>query len=455
MNKQWIVLLAGLFAHGALVAVEYKDQVSDYTVVAGDTIQGITRHTLGADTFWQANWALNPAVANPNVLRIGQILRIITAREIIAERARVELATNEIEKQLKAKPWAPATVGDQIGDGEAIRTRAKSTAVLRFNANSMLRLGEFSQVFLAKKETTLAGVDRGSVEVTEGDVDVVFEKLSSAKTDIEIISGTSSVRAAADALGSGAVRAGKLSGGGARVMVFSGVSEVKAAGAAVRVGAGMGTTVPQSGPPHAPEKLLGAPLFRDASLRWNYNNGRIYWQPVEKAASYTLELCQDRQCSALAWRKTGIKLPTDAIPMWQLNDLPAASYFVRVLAQSASGLDGYPSRLMPLVIEQGEPDTLAPMLTLQPKSGFFTSASGALLAGPQARALIFAHDEQSGLAQLRYRFNSGELQMLATAQPAEIALESGFLEVSAVDQLGQEQRMQYQIGAALLTPPPE
>ena len=234
MKKHSIMLVASLLANSALAAVEYKDEVSDYSVVAGDTIQGITRRTLGADTFWQANWALNPAVANPNMLRIGQKLRIITAREIIAERARVELATNEIEKQLKAKAWAPAIVGDQIGDGEAIRTRARSTAVLRFSANSTLRLGEFSQVYLSKKETTLAGIDRGSIEVTEGDVDVVFEKLSSAKTDIEIISGTSSVRAGADALGGGEVRTGKVSGGGTRVMVFSGVGEVKAAGTAVR-----------------------------------------------------------------------------------------------------------------------------------------------------------------------------------------------------------------------------
>ena len=220
-----------------------------------------------------------------------------------------------------------------------------------------------------------------------------------------------------------------------------------------RVGAGMGTKVPQSGPPQTPEKLLAAPILRDAFLRWNYNNGRINWHAVERAASYTVELCKDSQCNALAWRKTGVKPPAGAEPMLQLGDLPAADYFVRIIAETASGLDGYPSKLTALVIEKNEPDVLAPMLALQPKSGFYLTESGTALAGPQARVLVFAYDEQSGLAQLRYRFNAGEFQVLPSDQPAEIAVETGLLEVSAIDHLGQEQRVRFRIGADLAAAP--
>ena len=191
--RQYLALtciLAGLCTP-ALARPVYEDRVDDYIVVAGDTISDITEDILGDETFWEDNWKLNPQVRDPDLLRIGERLRIIMSRKVIAEAAQVTEAVNRTEKMITQPRWQPATAGDTLASGQGLRTREKSTAELRFNAESSLRLGEFSQVFLAKKETTLRGVDRGSIQVERGAVDLIFAPIAKPKTRIEIIAGTS------------------------------------------------------------------------------------------------------------------------------------------------------------------------------------------------------------------------------------------------------------------------
>lgn len=440
MKTAWLSSLI-LFAAASLAVADeglrYKDQVVDYTVVAGDTLRGITERTLGSDTFWEANWKLNPQVRDPDLLSIGQRLRIIAVREVIAERARVEQVVNRTEKRFESSSWLEAEVGDEVSDGDAVRTRARSTAVLRFNASSVLRLGEFSQVFLARKETTLAGIDRGSVEITEGDVDVVFEKLSRRGTEIELISGASTVRTAPDAQGLGEIRAGKVESGGSRVMVYTGSSTVSAAGASVKVASGEGTRVPEKGPPAPPEKLLPAPQLDAADLVWNYSNGILRWAEVSGARSYTLALCRDPDCADIVLRKT--ELSQDWL---QIDPQAVGTYFFRVLGVSASGLDGYMSAAGRLQITDANPDLEAPMIAVTPVGRFFSADQGKMIAGPDARLSLTIVDERSGVASVEWRWDDAPF---AAHDGQEIALHPGTLQIRATDALGQQQLISYQV----------
>jgi len=440
MKTAWLSSLL-LFAASSLAVADeglrYKDQVIDYTVVSGDTLRGITVRTLGSDTFWEANWKLNPQVRDPDLLSIGQRLRIIAVREVIAERARVEQVVNRTEKRFESSSWLAAEVGDEISDGDAVRTRARSTAVLRFNASSVLRLGEFSQVFLARKETTLAGIDRGSVEITEGDVDVVFEKLSRRGTEIELISGASTVQTAPDAQGLGEIRAGKVESGGSRVMVYTGSSTVSAAGASVQVASGEGTRVPEKGPPAPPEKLLPAPQLDAADLVWNYSNGILRWAEVSRAKSYTLTLCRDAECADIVMRKT------DLSQGWlQLDPQAVGIYYFRVLGVSASGLDGYISTAGRLQITDASPDLEAPMIAVTPAGRFFSGDQGKMVAGPDARLSLTVIDERSGVASVEWRWDDAPF---AAHDAQEIALHPGTLQIRASDALGQQQLISYQV----------
>ena len=433
IGRRWCIGLCLIVSVGANAAPVYDDRVEDYTVIAGDTISGITKRLLGEETFWEDNWKLNPQVRDPNLLKIGQRLRIITSRKVIAEAAQVVEAVNRTEKMLARPSWQPATSGDTLGSGQGLRTREKSTAELRFNAESSLRLGEFSQVFLAQKETTLRGIDRGSIQVEQGDVDLVFTPLDKPKTRIEIIAGPSTTTPVISAGKPTELRTGTTADGGSRVMMFAGNSDVSAGGSAVAVNQGMGTRVPDSGPPMTPEKLLDAPLVAESTQSWNYSNGKLHWSAVGAAAGYVVTICADAECSEIRQRA---QVVSSALSL-QVMPLPIGTSHWRVHAVSANGLDGYPSASAMVEVTDARPDLDPPMLALQPLSGFVDGPDGAVRLGPKALLQPVAHDEQSGVLRIEIRYDSdwatwdGEPINLAT-----LGTESSF-SLRAIDRLDQ------------------
>ncbi len=433
----------------ARAAPVYEDRVEDYTVVAGDTISGITKRMLGDETFWEDNWKLNPGVRDPDLLRIGQRLRIIVARKVIAESAQVVEAINKTEKMVARPRWQPATRGDTLAPGQGLRTREQSTAELRFNAESSLHLGEFSQVFLARKETSLRGVDRGSVSVERGSVDLVFAPLARPRTQIEIVAGAATATPKPMPGKATELRTGADEDGAARVMVYRGESTVAAAGAQVAVRQGMGTKVPERGPPQAPEKLLPAPVLDPPALRWNYANGILGWQVVEGAAAYIVEVCADAACTQLHQRQR----VDGAQSRWQAAPLPAGSHHWRVLAISASGLDGYTSAAGTLQVDDATPDLEGPMLVLRPLSGFVVGIDGGIVLGPEARFDVVAHDERSGVERIELRQGDSDWRPWE-GQPLSLpTLTADGFALRAVDRLGQPSKtLTFETGTATVIP---
>lgn len=433
-TRLWLYALL-LLATPAIQAAPavYEDRVEDYVVVAGDTISGITRRFLGEETFWEDNWKLNPQVRDPDLLRIGQRLRIIVQRKVIAESAQVVEAINRTEKMRVRPTWEPASSGDRLSAGQGLRTREKSAAELRFNAESSLRLGEFSQVFLAAKETSLRGVDRGSIKVEQGNVDLRFAPLQRPRTQIELITGPSTTAPQTQPGQPTEIRTGATDDGGARVMVFAGRSQVSAGGGQVDVAAGMGTRVADSGPPTPPEKLLPAPQPESAALNWPYANGLLRWQPVAEAAGYLVEVCADPACARLHQREA---LPAGTTRL-QVTPLPLGTHHWRVHAVSTSGLDGYASAAATIEVTDSRVDHLPPLLALRPLSGFVLDPQGAVRLGPAATFELLAHDELAGVARIEISRDGGDWQAW-TPTPITLAeLRDGRTRFRAVDRLEQ------------------
>lgn len=426
-----LLLMMLMLCASAHAGPSFQDTVEPYVVRPGDTISHITQRLLGDATFWEDNWKLNPQVRDPDRLRIGQVLQIITQRKVIAESAQVVEAVNRTEKLLRASEWERAEVGDELGAGHGLRTREHSTAELRFNAESSLRLGEFAQVFLARKDTTLRGVDRGQVTVERGSVDLVFQPLTRTRTQIELVAGPASARPSTQAGQRAELRAGAAADGGAKVMVYSGQSAVSAAGVEVSVKQGMGTAVPAKGPPAAPEALLPAPRIADALLRWNYSNGIVRWQGVDAAAEYRLRICADADCRTLLQSARSVAPSTEH----QVQPLPVGHHYWRVVAVSASGLDGYPSAAARLEVSDARPDLSGPMLALQPVSGFVESADGSLRLGPDVRFRLHAQDALSGVRMLEIGDGSTWRALKPGAELPLAALPSG-TRLRATDALG-------------------
>ncbi|MEM9531292.1 MAG: FecR domain-containing protein [Pseudomonadota bacterium] len=431
------MLLLLLLAVTAGAQQNVDDTLGVHVVKPGETLWDITRYYLGEDFLWKENWRLNPEIKDPNKLRIGQELTIIKERKITADNALVKTVANEVDKNLQRSAWEAARAGDELAERDGVRTRAQSSAELAFNDNSTLRLGEYSQIFLQEKTTTLRGVDRGRIEVRRGAAELTFEPLTRRKTEIELLAGSAVSRPQPDNEGRGQIAAGtNEDDGSARVMVYEGQSSVEAAGTAVNLTRGTGSTVPASGPPTPPEKLLRAPrdLAPGNGAIWKVANQRVRWDPVPEADHYRVEVCRDPQCGDL----TTVSEPLTGTD-WQPVLAAAGEYFWRVRAVSASGLEGYASSAAALTLASTLIDAEPPQVAVYP-GGEFVWRDDALRVAPGTPLVISAYDAGIGLKWLEYRFGDGAWQRAEEGQELLPGADDQSLEVRAADLLDQTSR---------------
>lgn len=381
------------------------DQVEWYVVKAGDTLMDITIKFLGTHRLWEENWRLNPKIRDPKKMRVGRRIRVISERPPQVRDAKVTVVSRVVRTQrFPTRKEEDAQVGDRLQEKDGIRTAESSSTELEFDPDSHLQIGEKSLVFLERVDATLRGVRRESIEIRRGQAEVRAKPARPRSKEIEILVGNARARPTVDSTGSLQIRSRRDSAGaGAKVMVYGGNSEVEAGGTKVDVPKGMGTAVPEHGPPSAPEKLLAAPRpdLKPAS-RWNFSNPEFRWKGVSGASSYRLELCLDSQCSQLFRQVEGL-METSWVP----DSLPAQRLFWRVTAISESGLDGYPSQPSSFSIENQQPDLVAPEVVVALEGAGHPEGSGEVTLGAGGRLRLEAKDDVSGVAAVRYRWDGG------------------------------------------------
>jgi len=379
-----------------------KDTLGWYIVRPGDTLEGITVQFLGEKSLWRDNWRLNPSVRDPNRLRIGQRLRIIIQRQLPPRTAQILSVGGRVDQQPSPNPWIPAARGNLLKEEDGVRTHQNSSTQLEFDDRTRLTINESSLVFLREVSRSLGGVDREQIEVVEGQADIDLQPERADSTDVELILGE--VRAAPKPGPSGRARSRlrQADEGGAQIMVYGGRTKVRSAGSGVDVPAGSGTTVAKDGRVGRVEKLLPTVGLIEPAAKAviSFANPLFSWKEVDGSAGYTLEVCRNRDCSELVYRKTGLKKS-----MFRPSELPQGRLFWRVTAVAPSGLDGYPSKTRPLNID-GIADRFRPALVLVPGPGL--RAGETTLRGlPGASFRFAAMDEASGVASIRYRWDGG------------------------------------------------
>ena len=410
------------------------DTLGWYVVRPGDTLEDITERFLGTPILWRENWRLNPWLKDPHLLHAGDRLRIIVARKLPPRSAELERVSRRVEEKPHPNPWIPAREGDLLRENDGCRTYRRSSARLRFDDGTRLTLTGESLIFLKRVERTLTGKDRDTVEVVHGQADLRLQPRRAGSLDVEVVAGPAVARPRPGTTGRAATRLRREGENGARMMVYEGESTVEAGGAAVEVPAGMGTAVPESGPPKPPEKLLPAPALRSpargASVGWS--NPVLAWAPVPGAVSYTVEVFRDREAARLAFRTAGLSntsLRTDPLPDGEL--------FWRVTAVASSGLDGYPSRCRSITVTRPDPDLEPPVVVLAAGPGAAPAGDTGFEAVDGASILPAAMDDVSGVATVRYRWDGGTWRRW-TGDPLAVpgAGPHHLLEVEAVDRSG-------------------
>ena len=330
-----------------------------HVVRPGDTLEGLARKFLGTHDHWRELHRLNPAIADPNVLKPGQRIRVWLARPSSHPTAQVEALAGRVEERPAPVPWRPAREGDLLLERDALRTFASGSSRLRFEDRSTVTLTENSLVFVRHHDPATAPSPKHEIEVQIGQADVEAVATDGRTPEIEIVVGEARGRARATDSGALHARSSADGRGAARVMVYRGAGEVAAAGATVALSEGTGTSVEPSRPPTPAEALLPAPELSvpvaDGPL--GRDEPRLAWTAVPAAASYTVEVCADAFCGSLVERSSGV-----AETQYRLREPPAGATFWRVTAVSASGLDGYPSaarRFTPVESVGPPPPTLA------------------------------------------------------------------------------------------------
>jgi hypothetical protein len=435
------VLSAGVAAFaqeaGAPPSAREGDTVSWYVVQPGDTLEKITEKLLGSSSLWPENWRLNPGVRDPELLRVGLRLRVITHRVLPQRTATVTKVARQVEEKPHPGPWVPARVGSVLKEKDGVRTYERSSAELAFDDGSLLTLTEDSLVFLREVGSTVTGVRRQSLEIVEGQADLESRPRQPRRSEIEIVVGQARLKPEADATRTAQARARRVESGGAQVMVYAGRGDVESGGATVSVPAGMGTSVPEAGAPRPPEKLLGVPRLESPRPRteWDFANPPFAWGTVAGAAFYTLEICADPSCGQLLQRITGLREPTWTPP----QALRRGEIFWRVTGVAASGLDGFPSPASPFTIRSDRIDSEPPVIAVRVDGPCAPGVEGTVLLGRGARLLVEARDDAAGVDALHGRWDGGSWRPLAQA-PLEPPPDekTHLLEVRAVDRRGRQ-----------------
>ena len=349
MGLLGVAVIVQTFAHAQTTPDEdLRPIVESYVVRAGDTLSKLARRHLGPAALWNTNVAVNPDLSDPDSIKPGQVINIITGYEqpapvVVVEevevyQAEIEKIFNVVEKNVKRSDWSGAIEGDRLFPLDAVRTLENSSAVLQFDGATTVLVTEYSQIFLRALEAQDSGVSRSEIEIRSGETELRLEQINAPQQQIEINVAGTITRPARGADGSNSTRARKVGDDRSQVMVYEGSSAVESAGVSVAVETGMGTTAVAGQAPAEPERLLPAPEIHALGDALIAENVEFSWKALDGAAAYRLDVCRDRQCTQPTFNQRGIPETTLTVP-----SLPVGISYWRVTAVSASGLDGFTS----------------------------------------------------------------------------------------------------------------
>jgi hypothetical protein len=366
VNWKQIVVISVLLIPAAVWGVDTNQpsaathQATGWHVVRpGENLETITNYYLGDASAWPENAALNPGLNNPHMIFPGQRVKVLLFRGIPSGSAQVTGVGSRVDQQPTPISWRNAQREDLLRERDGIRTGADSSAQLQFADGTQVTVSEDSLLFIrgeAKLERPLSTAPQ-EVEIMIGQADLAATTVNAAQPPVEVWIGETRAKPKPSASGSLSTRARRPEAGGAQVMVYDGESAVEASGTSVEVAAGMGTTVPEAGPPTLPEPLLDAPVLDHPvnGLELDFANPQFSWQPVPGATSYNIDVCADSSCGELISHQSGLTSTT-----WQVPALSMGSRWWRVNAVASNGLDGFPSESRQVTIRSDRLEKIEP-----------------------------------------------------------------------------------------------
>lgn len=307
-----------------------------YRVKPKDTLYDIAVRYLTNPNDWKVLQRIN-GVTDPRDLHAYATLRVPAA---LLKRtplfARVLSVNGQVETAGDDGRYMPLRVGTELGQGSRLRTGRDASVALELPDGSHIVLPSSSSITITRlRSTPMTGVVERRFELKQGEVDTEATPLVKPRDTFEIISPSvvAGVRGTQFRVNYHAERETTA------VEVTEG--KVRVAGATPRalqgeqlVPAGFGNLTALHGETGAPIRLLPAPDLRDAGKVQDEPHVAFDIAPVDGAHAYRAQIGKDAGLLRI------VRDRQHDSPHIDFGDLPDGSYFVRVAAIDAAGLQG-------------------------------------------------------------------------------------------------------------------
>jgi hypothetical protein len=337
---QSLLFLSYFVAQSALA-----DDTFQYTVVAGDSCGKIAKKFYGATARYDMIHKYNQLGPTPHKLKPGTVLTLPSVKTNDDPDAVLSQKKGNVEARSPSdSDWKNAERGQDLFKAWKVGSKEAATAEITFRDDSSIYMRENTVVVIygdtsSEAKKTESTITEASLE--KGTLSSHLDALSGKK--VTVTAGTSKTDLTG---GSAVISVDEL--GATRVCNQEGksakVSSTDVKGS-VEVKPGMGTKVEPKKAPTKPKPIPTAPLWTTAAVTlvsYAYANGGTAsvhgeWEPVKDAASYHLELLQDKAVLE------NMTLPANA-SAFDFEKLPAGIYQVRVSAIDKDKFEGKPSK---------------------------------------------------------------------------------------------------------------
>jgi hypothetical protein len=323
-----------------------------YTTRDGDSLYDIASRYLRDPADWALLSRLNN-VSAPRRMPAGIALRLPAARlrqDPLA--ARVVATSGPAEHTFGANPYVPVTAATTLVEGDRIRTGPNGFVTLELPDGSYVTLAQDGEVDIgALRRTALTGAVDRVFDLHRGEVESQVTHANKRDDRFQIrspsvVAGVRGTRFKVAYSGDAhttavAVLDGAVGVDEAASAKAGGRHAAPAPGAPLQaseqlVKARFGSVTRAGGLPGAPVELLPAPALAQPARVQDGKTVAFDLVPVENAAGYRVQISRDADQLDL------VRDQRTTAPHADFDALPDGTYFVRIAATAADGLDGLP-----------------------------------------------------------------------------------------------------------------
>lgn len=343
-----IALLTGSSAHAQ--TFDAHATTTTYVTVAGDSLYEVAQRYLADPGGWQALAGLNH-ISAPRRLPAGIVLRLpisllrrdAAPASVVAMSGLVKVSMRSHSGDAGSAPAVPLLPGRTLGENDTVTTGPDGFATLETADGSYVSLTPNSSIVLSiLRKMVLTGINERVIELKKGEVtnEVTHAKQPGDRFEVRTPSIVAGVRGThfrvnvEPTMTAVEVLDGKVALG-ATADTSHGKAEQPAPGSQL-VAAGEGSATPNGGAIGAPEPLLPAPRLVDPSKVQDGRTVTFQVAPAANAGGYRLQIARDADLLDL------IRDARVQVPKAVFSDVPDGTYFVRVSAIAADGLEGIP-----------------------------------------------------------------------------------------------------------------